>query len=72
MSKAQRELNQDNIVASLKTYLHDLFKLLFFKNQVVNLNIVIISNLGKYWYILNNWRLVPKRQFFAALLLVKV
>ena len=48
MSKAQRELNQDNIVASLKTYLHYLFKLLFFKNQVVNLNIVIISNLGKY------------------------
>ena len=72
MGKAQRELNQDNIVTSLKTYLHDLFKLLFFKNQVVNLNIVIISNLGKYWYILNNWRLVPKRQFFAALLLVKV
>ena len=48
MSKAQRELNQDNIVTSRKTYLHDLFKLLFFKNQVVNLNIVIISNLGKY------------------------
>ena len=48
MGKAQRELNQDNIVTSLKTYLHNLFKLLVFENQVVNLNIVIISNLGKY------------------------
>ena len=62
-----------NAVTSLKAYLDDFFQaVLFFKNQVVNLNIVILANLGKYWYILDNWRSVSKDNFFASLLVVKV
>ena len=70
MNKARREVSQQiKHVTVLRTYLNDwknillLFKLQFFVNQVVNLHIVILENLGNYWYIKN----IFETHFFATL-----